>query len=80
MLIDDVGSDNLGITLDFCHMIMKKENPAFSLFQSARKTASSVSIFNDGYGHFDDGLMLGSYISSRLWNISTTRNALVLVA
>lgn len=30
MLIDDVGSDNLGITLDFCHMIMKKENPAFS--------------------------------------------------
>ncbi|MCS5873411.1 sugar phosphate isomerase/epimerase [Klebsiella pneumoniae subsp. pneumoniae] len=44
MLIDDVGSDNLGITLDFCHMIMKKENPAFSLFQSARKTASSVSI------------------------------------
>ncbi|MFP1946081.1 sugar phosphate isomerase/epimerase family protein [Lonsdalea quercina] len=60
MLIDDVGSDNLGITLDFCHMIMKKENPAFSLFQSARKNRLVGFHLNDGYGHFDDGLMLGS--------------------
>lgn len=60
MLIDDVGSDNLGITLDFCHMIMKKENPAFSLFQSARKNRLIGFHLNDGYGHFDDGLMLGS--------------------
>ncbi|HCM1952740.1 TPA: TIM barrel protein [Salmonella enterica subsp. salamae serovar 9,46:z4,z24:z39:z42] len=60
MLIDDVGNDNLGITLDFCHMIMKKENPAFSLFQSARKNRLVGFHLNDGYGHFDDGLMLGS--------------------
>lgn len=60
MLIDDVGADNLGITLDFRHMIMKKENPAFSLFQSARKNRLVGFHLNDGYGHFDDGLMLGS--------------------
>ncbi|ADU72817.1 sugar phosphate isomerase/epimerase [Pantoea sp. At-9b] len=60
MLIDDVGSPNFGITLDFCHMIMKKENPAFSLFLSARKNKLVGFHLNDGYGHFDDGLMLGS--------------------
>lgn len=60
MLLDDVGAENLGITLDFCHMIMKKENPAFSLFQSARKNRLVGFHLNDGYGHFDDGLMLGS--------------------
>ena len=60
MLIDDVGASNLGITLDFCHMIMKKENPAFSLFLSARRNKLVGFHLNDGYGHFDDGLMLGS--------------------
>ncbi|WP_342755251.1 sugar phosphate isomerase/epimerase family protein [Pantoea sp. MBD-2R] len=60
MLIDDVGAPNLGITLDFCHMIMKKENPAFSLFLSARRNKLVGFHLNDGYGHFDDGLMLGS--------------------
>lgn len=60
MLIDDVGAPNLGITLDFCHMIMKKENPAFSLFLSAKRNKLVGFHLNDGYGHFDDGLMLGS--------------------
>lgn len=60
MLIEDVGEPNLGITLDFCHMIMKKENPAFSLFLSARRSKLVGFHLNDGYGHFDDGLMLGS--------------------
>lgn len=60
MLIDEVGSPNFGITLDFCHMIMKKENPAFSLFLSARRNKLVGFHLNDGYGHFDDGLMLGS--------------------
>ncbi|MCC3705009.1 TIM barrel protein [Rouxiella badensis] len=60
MLIDDVGEDNLGITLDFCHMIMKKENPAYSLFLSAQRNRLVGFHLNDGYGHFDDGLMLGT--------------------
>lgn len=60
MLIDDVGEPNLGITLDFCHMIMKKENPAYSLFLSAKRNKLVGFHLNDGYGHFDDGLMLGS--------------------
>lgn len=60
MLIDDVGQKNLGITLDFCHMIMKKENPAYSLFLSAQRNRLVGFHLNDGYGHFDDGLMLGT--------------------
>lgn len=60
LLIEKVGSANLGITLDFCHMIMKKENPAYSLFLSAMQNRLVGFHLNDGYGHFDDGLMLGS--------------------
>ncbi|MFO8080362.1 MAG: NADH-ubiquinone oxidoreductase-F iron-sulfur binding region domain-containing protein [Armatimonadota bacterium] len=30
LAIEDTGCDNLGVTLDFAHMLMKKENPAFS--------------------------------------------------
>ncbi|TCL03212.1 sugar phosphate isomerase/epimerase family protein [Sodalis ligni] len=60
MLLDDVGQKNLGITLDFCHMIMKKENPAYSLFLSAQRNRLVGFHLNDGYGHFDDGLMLGT--------------------
>lgn len=60
MLIDDVGQKNLGITLDFCHMIMKKENPAYSLFLSAQRNRLVGFHLNDGYGHCDNGLMLGT--------------------
>lgn len=60
LLIEKVGAPNLGVTLDFCHMIMKKENPAFSLFLSSLQNRLIGFHLNDGYGHFDDGLMLGS--------------------
>ncbi|CAK7193529.1 D-apiose isomerase [Commensalibacter sp. Nvir] len=60
MLIEEVGTSNLGVTLDFCHMLMKKENPAYSLFCAARKNKLVGFHLNDGYGHFDNGLMLGS--------------------
>lgn len=59
MLIDDVGNDNLGIIFDFCYMIMKKENLVFLLFQLVCKNRFVGFYLNDGYGYFDDGLMLG---------------------
>lgn len=60
LLIEKVGSPNLGVTLDFCHMIMKKENPAFSLFLTSMQKRLVGFHLNDGYGYCDDGLMLGS--------------------
>ena len=59
-LISDVGCENFGATLDMCHMLMKKENPAFAaaLFLNAGKL--TVIHINDGEGSFDDGMMVGS--------------------
>ena len=52
--------DNLGITLDFAHMLMKKENPAYSLALAAERGQLFGFHLNDGYGSHDDGLLLGS--------------------
>lgn len=60
MLLDDVGAPNMGVTLDFCHMLMTKENPAYSLALAARKNRLMGFHLNDGHKDNDDGLMLGS--------------------
>ncbi|MCM3728936.1 sugar phosphate isomerase/epimerase [Neobacillus cucumis] len=60
LLIEEVGAPNLGVTLDFCHMLMRKENPAYSLALAARKNRVMGFHLNDGYKDNDDGLMLGS--------------------
>ena len=59
-LISDVNCDNFGVTLDMCHMLMKKENPAFAaaLFLDAGKL-TGIHV-NDGEGSFDDGMMVGT--------------------
>lgn len=59
-VIDDVGADNLGLTLDYCHMLMKKENPAYGLALALDKNKVHAMHFNDGYGRNDDGMMIGS--------------------
>lgn len=60
MMINEINRENVGITLDYCHMLMKHENPAFAadIFAS-REKLFGVHI-NDGYGLNDDGLMIGS--------------------
>jgi len=60
MLLEDVGAPNMGVTLDFCHMLMTKENPAYSLALAARKNRLMGFHLNDGHKDNDDGLMLGS--------------------
>jgi xylose isomerase len=59
-VLDRVGKDNVGATLDFCHMLMAGDQPAFgaSLLLSQQKLWGVH--LNDGYGRFDDGLMVGS--------------------
>jgi len=59
-VLDRVGKDNVGATLDFCHMLMAGDQPAFgaSLLLSQNKLWGVH--LNDGYGRFDDGLMAAS--------------------
>lgn len=60
MLLQEVNRENIGVTLDYCHMLMKHENPSFAadIFGSRRKLYGIH--LNDGYGVADDGLMIGS--------------------
>lgn len=60
MLLSEVNRKNLGVTLDYCHMLMKHENPSFAadIFGSRGQLYGIHA--NDGYGVADDGLMIGS--------------------
>ena len=59
-MIDEVDRPNIGVTLDFCHMLMKRENPAYSLALAARKYKLYGLHMNDGYGELDNGLIFAS--------------------
>lgn len=59
-MIDEVDRPNIGVTLDFCHMLMKRENPAYSLALAARKNKLYGLHMNDGYGELDNGLIFAS--------------------
>ncbi len=59
-LMEDVDCENFGITLDFCHMLMKKENPAFAAALLLDKGKLFGIHVNDGEGSTDDGLMVGT--------------------
>ena len=59
-MIQDVNRDNLGVTLDFCHMLMKKENPAFAAAWLLERGKLFNVHLNDGEGSTDDGLMVGT--------------------
>ena len=59
-MMNEINRDNLGITLDYCHMLMKHENPAYGAsILGSRNKLYGVHL-NDGYGLNDDGLMLGT--------------------
>ncbi|MDI9590401.1 MAG: sugar phosphate isomerase/epimerase family protein [Acidobacteriota bacterium] len=59
-MIQDVDRPNLGATLDFCHMLMKHDNPAMAAdILGARGKLFGIHL-NDGYGRKDDGLMVGT--------------------
>lgn len=60
LAIEDAKCENLGVTLDFAHMLMKKENPAYSLALAAERGRLYGFHLNDGYGSHDDGLIIGS--------------------
>lgn len=58
--INSAGCNNLGITLDYCHLLMGNEYPALSLVLSQSINKLYGVHLNDGFGLADDGLMTGS--------------------
>src|SRR4029079_8973293 len=60
LAISEVGAPNLGVTLDFAHVLYAGEQPAFAAALAARRSRLLGVHLNDGYGRRDDGLMAGS--------------------
>ncbi len=59
LAIEQSGAD-LGVTLDFSHMLMAGEHPALAAALCIRKQRLYGIHLNDGYGQLDDGLLVGS--------------------
>jgi sugar phosphate isomerase/epimerase len=60
LAIDEIGTKNLGVTLDFAHVLYADEMPAFAASLIARRSRLLGVHLNDGYAKRDDGLMVGS--------------------
>lgn len=60
LALKEVGRENTGVTLDFCHMLYAGEMPAKAAMLAARKSRILGLHLNDGYGKRDDGLIAGS--------------------
>lgn len=60
LALKEVGLPNLGVTLDFAHVLYADEQPAFAAAQIARHSRLLGLHLNDGYGKRDDGLMVGA--------------------
>ena len=56
----EVNAPNLGVTLDFAHVLYADEMPAHSAALIGRHSRMIGLHLNDGYGKRDDGLMVGS--------------------
>ncbi|MBX3567827.1 MAG: TIM barrel protein [Rhizobiaceae bacterium] len=60
LAIDEVGSPNLGVTIDFAHALYAGEQPALVAHLVHRRSRLLGVHLNDGYGKRDDGLMVGA--------------------
>lgn len=60
LAVKEVDRPNLGVTLDFAHVLYADEMPAHTAHLIARHSKLLGVHLNDGYGKRDDGLMVGS--------------------
>lgn len=60
LAIGEAGNSNLGVTLDFAHILYADEMPAFAATLVARRSRLLGIHLNDGYAKRDDGLMVAS--------------------
>ena len=60
LAIKEIGRDNTGVTLDFAHVLYADEMPAYAAALVARHSRILGVHLNDGYGKWDNGLMVGA--------------------
>lgn len=60
LAIRELGRANTGVTLDFAHVLYADEMPAFAAALVARHSRILGVHLNDGYGKWDNGLMVGA--------------------
>ena len=60
LALQEIDLPNLGITLDFAHILYANEQPAFAAAMVSRNSKILGLHLNDGYAKRDDGLMVGS--------------------
>lgn len=60
LALKEIGLPNLGVTLDFAHVLYADEQPAFAAALIARHSRVLGVHLNDGYAKRDDGLMVGA--------------------
>ena len=60
LAIKEIDRPNLGVTLDFAHVLYADEMPAYAAMLVARHSRLLGIHLNDGYGKRDDGLIVGS--------------------
>lgn len=60
LALKDIGRRNTGVTLDFAHVLYADEMPAFAAALIARHSRILGVHLNDGYGKWDNGLMVGA--------------------
>jgi L-rhamnose isomerase len=60
LAIRDMGRNNIGVTIDFAHVLYADEMPAYAVALAARASRLFGVHLNDGYAKRDDGLMVGT--------------------
>ncbi|NGM36956.1 TIM barrel protein [Methylobacterium sp. DB0501] len=60
LALREIDLPNLGVTLDFAHVLYADEQPAFAAALIARHSRILGLHLNDGYAKRDDGLMVGA--------------------
>jgi xylose isomerase len=60
LMVGDAGAPNMGVTLDFAHVLYADEMPAYAAALIHRKSRLLGVHLNDGYAKRDDGLIAGS--------------------
>ncbi len=60
LALKEINLPNLGVTLDFAHVLYADEQPAFAAALIGRYSRILGLHLNDGYAKRDDGLMVGA--------------------
>jgi xylose isomerase len=60
LAINEMGRRNVGVTIDFAHVLYADEMPAYAVALAARNSKLFGVHLNDGYAKRDDGLMVGT--------------------